>query len=85
MKRRSTIDLHMKVLLGANIYIIIASVFGLNNQFIHEAVGKDSTATKPPNLKQGAEGSSAPPDHATQGGSNTKKTAAAPATSGSLV
>ena len=38
MKGTSTTDLLMKVRLGVIVFLIVASVFGLNNQFSHDAV-----------------------------------------------
>jgi hypothetical protein len=40
---KSSVDLHMKVVLGAIVYLIIASVFVLNYQISHEAVAKSGS------------------------------------------
>ena len=61
MRRKSIVDIHIKVILGVIVYLIIASVFGFNNQFLHEAFGKANTDVPDTGANGGGDGQDTPP------------------------
>ena len=61
MRRKSIIDIHIKAILGIIVYLIIASVFGFNNQFLHEAFGEAITDDADPGADVGGDGHNTAP------------------------
>src|SRR5437773_12236496 len=61
MRRKSNIDIHTKLILGAFAYLTIASVFGFNNQFLHEAFGQANTDDLDPGADVGGDGQNTAP------------------------